>query len=113
MTRSRDMARLTDLAQLVLDHRLAALRRSADALAQSRMQLSALNLPSVESGLAPVEAERVALAYQRWADARRSDLNLVIARQTAACLDARGEASLALGRRQALQGVTARPGRGG
>jgi hypothetical protein len=50
----------------------------------------------------------VGLAYDRWADVRRSELNLVIARQTAEWIETRVEAGTALGRLQALQGLEKR-----
>ncbi|MGL4238152.1 hypothetical protein [Tabrizicola sp.] len=108
MTKARDLARLADLAQLMLDHRLGTLRQAADAVEQSRMQLQAINAASAPADLPPVAAERVGLAYQRWADVRRSELNLVISRQTAEWIEARGEAGTAFGRLQALQGLAAR-----
>ena len=58
--------------------------------------------------LEPITAEKVGMAYDRWADARRSELNLVIARQTAAWIEQRGEAQAAFGRVQALQGLATR-----
>ncbi|MBL9051736.1 MAG: hypothetical protein JNK19_16610 [Tabrizicola sp.] len=109
MRKSDQLARMSDLAQLILDHRLAALRQASGQLEQSRMQLQAINSAGADSDLPPVEAERVGLAYQRWADIRRAELNLVIARQTAACIDARGEAAHALGRLQALRGLASKP----
>jgi hypothetical protein len=72
MTKSRDLARLADVAQLMLDTRLGQ------------------------------------LVYDRWADVRRAELNLVIARQTAEMLEARSEAGTAFGRLQALQGLAKR-----
>jgi hypothetical protein len=113
MTQARDLARLSGLAQLVLDHRLAAVRLAAEALDQSRAQLQALDAPTEDIGLSPVETVPVALAYQRWADVRRSELNLVIARQTGASIEARGAASLALGRSQVLQKLVERGGGSG
>jgi hypothetical protein len=108
MSQANDLNRLADLAQLMLDHRLGQLRVSADQLEQSRMQLSAINRPTEPTDLDPVLSAKVGLGYDRWADVRRSELNLVIARQTAHWLEARGEAQTAFGRVQALQGLAAR-----
>lgn len=105
MSKAKDLSRLADLAQLMLDHRLGHLRQSADALDQSRMQLTAINRAAEAADLDPVTAVRVGLGYERWADVRRADLNLVIARQSATWHEARGEAQTALGRVQALQGL--------
>lgn len=108
MTTHKDLARLADLAQLMLDHRLGQLRASADRLEQSRMQLAALNQPPEPADLDPLMAAKVGLGYERWADVRRAELNLVLARQTAAWIEDRGEAQTAFGRVQALEGVSAR-----
>lgn len=105
MSKARDLSRLADLAQLMLDHRLGQLRQSADALDQSRMQLAAVNRAAKPADLDPVTAARVGLGYDRWADVRRAELNLVIARQSAAWHEARSEAQTAFGRVQALQAL--------
>jgi hypothetical protein len=108
MTRPKEIGRLAELAQLMLDHRLGQLRASSTVLDRSRMQLASINQAARPSDLMPVTAEKVALAYDRWADVRRSELNLVIARQTVDWMQARSEAQTAFGRLQALQGVAGR-----
>jgi hypothetical protein len=108
MTKTGDIGRLAELAQLVLDHRLGQLRASAADLERSRMHLAAVNEAAQPTDLGPVMAEKVALAYDRWADVRRSELNLVIARQTVDWMEARSEAQTAFGRFQALQGLATR-----
>ena len=108
MTKSGDIRRLAGLAQLVLDHRLGLLRTTTADLERSRMQLASVNAAAEPADLGPVMAEKVALAYDRWADVRRSELNLVIARQTVDWMEARSEAQTAFGRVQALQGLATR-----
>jgi hypothetical protein len=108
MTQARDLGRLSDVAQLMLDHKLAELRAAAEQLERSKMQISAINADARPADLPLGAAEKVGLAYERWADVRRAELNLVIARQTAAWLDAKGEAGTAFGRLQALQGLSRR-----
>ncbi|MDP3193994.1 hypothetical protein [Tabrizicola sp.] len=108
MTRGADIARLVDLAQLVLDQRLGRLRSTAAELERSRQQIAALDLSAAPTDLEPVTAEKVALTYNRWADQRRSELNLVIARQTVDWMESRSEAQTAFGRMQALQGLATR-----
>ena len=112
MTGSKDLARLAELAQLALDHRLGTLRANAEKLEQSRMQLSALNQVAQPVDLDPMLSTRVGLEYERWADTRRAELNLVIARQTAMWHEARDEAQTAFGRVQALQGLVEKLGTG-
>ena len=108
MKGASDIEKLGQVAQLMLDHRLGQLRTAADELERSRMQLAALNQGARGDDLEPVTAERVALRYERWADHRRAELNLVIARQTAGWLEARSEAQTAFGRAQALKGLAKR-----
>jgi hypothetical protein len=67
-----------------------------------------VNEAAQPADLGPMTAERVALAYDRWADVRRSELNLVIARQTVDWMEARTQAQTAFGRVQALQGLATR-----
>jgi hypothetical protein len=108
MTRSGDVTALEGLARLILDHRLNALRAAADRREQSLMQVAALDATPGAADLSPVAAGQVALRYQLWADARRSELNMVLARQTADWMAARDEARRAFGRAEALREVAAR-----
>jgi hypothetical protein len=108
MSRVKDISRLQDLAALVRDHQLAQLRDAAARCEQSKMQISALEREPSDTGLDPVGAGLVGLRYQAWADVRRSELNAVLARQTADWLAVREEAKTAFGRAEALRAVAAR-----
>ncbi len=105
MSKARNLARLSELAALTLDHRLGQMRAASQALERSRGQLAAINEAAKPADLPLVAGAKAEWAYRRWADQRRSELNLVIARQTADWLTARDEAKTAFGRREALQGV--------
>lgn len=105
MTRAQDLSRIAVLAQLALDHKLGVLRNCAEQLEQSRKQLLALNQTTSLVDLDVITSSRVGLEYERWADTRRAELNLVISRQTAVWLEARSEAQTAFGRVQALNGL--------
>jgi hypothetical protein len=108
MTRAKDILALQGVARLILDHRLTALRAAADRREQSRMKVAALDRTAVPADLPPIAAGQVALRYELWADARRSELNMVLARQTADWMAARDEAREAFGRAEALRGIAAR-----
>jgi hypothetical protein len=108
VTRAKDVAALQGLARLMLDHRLSLLRSAAERREQSRRQIVALDGVEPAADLPPVTAGQVALRYQLWADARRSELNMVLARQTAEWIAAREAASLAFGRAEALRGIAGR-----
>lgn len=105
MTKAQDMTRIAELAQLMLDHRLSQLRMARTELDRSKSQLQAINAAAEPADLPLVAAHTVGMSYQRWADVRRSDLNLVIARQTAGWIGAREEAGAAFGKLQALRGL--------
>ena len=101
--RDRDkLAQLSMLCQMVLDTRLIALRQAALARQQSLDHLTELDRPQPETDLSPIIAGEVAIRYQLWADQRRSDINLTLARQTVAWTEARQDAARAFGRDQAL-----------
>lgn len=108
MTGRKDLQSLAVLSQLVLDQRLADLRRAAERLERSRAQMRAINAAGAPADLPPVQAGLVDLAYQRWADVRRAELNTTIALQTVAWMEARSEAATAFGRLQALEGAAQR-----
>lgn len=108
MTSYKDLQALATLSQLVLDQRLQLLRKRAELLNRSRAQLAAINARAEPADLPPVPAGLVDIAYQRWADVRRAELNTAIARQSVDWIEARAEASTALGRVQALEGVAVR-----
>lgn len=110
MNRANEIARLKELAALARDDRLTHLREAARRREQSLMQIAALERDGQDVDLAPVAAGLVALRYQAWADVRRSELNVVLARQTADWLSARDEARIAFGRCEALHGVMQRLG---
>jgi hypothetical protein len=112
MTSASDLAKLQGLAQMVLDHRLARMREAAAQEARSRAQLAALDQAADPGDLPPVAADLVVCTYRRWADARRVDINNLLARQTVQRIEARAAAELAFGRVQALNGIAARNGKG-
>ena len=108
MSRLSDIQRLEALAQLVQDQRLQVLKQAADQLERSRAQLEAINAAAAPADLPPVAGGLVDVAYRRWADIRRSELNGVIARQSVTWIEERSEAAQAFGRVQALKGALAR-----
>jgi hypothetical protein len=102
--KEQDLRRLGELTGLMLDHRLAVLRKAAEAKAQSETALAALSRPMPEGdGLVGASAELSALAYERWADARRAEINQQLARQTHIWMEARDAAQIAFGKAEALR----------
>ena len=108
MNNAKRLAQLALLSQLVLDTRLIALRQAALTRQQSLDHLTALDRPQPETDLSPIVAGEVAMRYQLWADQRRSDINLTLARQTLTWTEARQDAARAFGRDQALNRLIGR-----
>lgn len=92
------LAQLRQVSQLMLDVRLFALEQAARARQASLDHLADLAKPHAAHDLNPITAGEVVMRYENWADHRRSDINLTLARQTAAWADARQDAALAFGR---------------
>lgn len=106
MNRQKDLAKLQSLAGLMLDHRLAVLQRAADAMRESRAALERLSAPPAPAeGLEGAAAALAALAYHRWADARRGEINTALARQTHDWMVAQDAARTAFGKAEALKGL--------
>lgn len=95
------LKRLADLADLIRDQKLEALRLAAERRAATERLIAGLEAdPSGD--LPPIAAARAELAYQAWADQRRRELTLVLQNQTALCEARRAAARLAFGRAQVL-----------
>lgn len=107
MNRSKQLEKLVNLADLILDSRLSELQAAARAKQACETQLAGtLSTTTVQSDLHGVAAELANLNYQRWADKRRAELNQELARRTVAWIGARDAAREAFGRKQALVGIT-------
>lgn len=105
MKNAKSIAHLGQIAQLLLDVKLASLQAAAKKRQHSLDLLRALNSPSPDTDLPLILAHDTELRYQNWADKRRADINCTLARQTADMLAARDDAGQAFGRYQALRGL--------
>jgi hypothetical protein len=109
MSQKQQLIKLRQISTLLLDSRLSTLNAAARAKQESEAQLAGLNEPLLgPSDLADFALEMVSLTYQRWADARRAELNMLLARQTVAWMEAREAAREAFGKKEALGGVAAK-----
>jgi hypothetical protein len=102
------LARLAQLAGMIRDQRLADLERAGQARAESRARLDGLTLAPCASDLGAIAAAQAEVRYQSWAEARRAEINLTLARQTAEWLEARDAARHAFGRAQVLDKLAGR-----
>ena len=109
MTKQDQMQRLQQVAGLLFDSKLVELKAAARAMQETKDHLlDLIALPVQPSELPAITMAVAGLRYDRWADVRRADLNLTLARQTAEWLDARDAARLAFGKTQALDAVKAK-----
>lgn len=103
MSERHRLARLAELAGMIRDLRLADLERAGRARAESRARLAGLALAPCTPDLGAIAAARAEVRYQAWAEARRAEINLTLARQTAEWIEVQETARRAFGRAQALQ----------
>lgn len=101
MKHKNNLQRLNVLAKLILDQRLAKLQACEVDRNQSLRRLQDL-VPNPSDEADPIAKVTTLLRYEAWADARRREINLVLARQTVAWMDARKEAQGAFGRADVL-----------
>lgn len=106
MSKSDQLNRLQNIAHVMLDSQLAGLKLAARAVQDTQNRLAGLAASPVPTGeLSDIAVALSGLAYERWADARRVELNLILARQTAIWLDASDAARQSFGKTQALDAV--------
>ncbi len=104
----RTLRPVVEISQLMLDHKHAALTRAAAAREESKTRLAGLSRPLAETHLPLAAAAQAGLLYERWAEARRAEINLTLARQTAEWIEARDAARQAFGRADALRRLSDR-----
>lgn len=103
------LSRLLDLSALKREAALGDLSRQAARCRHLREALDGLDHPATaEPSLSVTEAARCAAMWTLWADRKRAELNLQLARQTAEWLAARDAARRDLARDEALRRLAAR-----
>jgi len=106
MNNKANLHRLTALSGLILDTQLAKLQASAAERNKSLQQLEGLvAVPSDDPN--DLTHTVTLMRYERWADAMRREINLILARQTAAWMEARQNAKTAFGRAEVLKKIQA------
>ena len=98
----KKLEHLKTLSDLILNQHLAGLRACSDARNQSLQRLADL-AAKLDDQLGPVASAAAMIHYEKWADLRRSELNIALARQTVAWMEARKNAETAFGRSQVLK----------
>lgn len=104
MSKKESHSRLTAVSNLILDQHLARLQACAAERNASLQRLRDL-APKPAHQLDEIPLATTLLRYESWADARRSEINQTLARQTAAWLEARMRAETAFGRSEVLRKI--------
>jgi len=107
MTDQKRLGQLAEIASLLSDRKLEELRRQRELRAGIVARIAALEERPAE-GLDPLAAARAALAYQAWADGRRSELGRQLAAQESRCEESRMAAQTAFGRATILDRLSRR-----
>lgn len=109
MSKNQKIDALQTISQIMLDAKLVELRQAAQARAQTIAHLHDLRVPNLHLNDTLGVAEAMAtLAYQRWADKRRLELNQILAQQTALWLDKQDGARHAFGQADVLRAIAQR-----
>lgn len=109
MTNPKELKRLGQLTDMVLQLRLADLRNAALRREECLACLEAIaDSPPTATGLDGVAPDLARLTYQRWVDNRREELNRQLARKTAEWLEAFDSAKASFGKDQALRQIAGR-----
>ncbi|MEH7828662.1 hypothetical protein [Gemmobacter denitrificans] len=93
---------LADLAAMLKERSLEELRAAAARREATRERIAGLNVPPAED-LPLVAAAQANLTYQRWADQRRRELNMQLARETVEWMGCQEDARLAFGKSEVLR----------
>jgi hypothetical protein len=111
MSGAERLSQLARLAGVIRDLRLAEFESAGRARAESRQRLAGLAREPCPSDLGAIAAVQAEVRYHAWAEARRAEINLTLARQTAEWLEAQDAARKAFGRAVALQALASAPRR--
>ncbi|MFV0492039.1 MAG: hypothetical protein ACK5M4_09485 [Pseudorhodobacter sp.] len=102
MTRRRDLSQITALSKMLLDNDLQHLQKAATRRNAIAARLTGL-APAEAPGLNPVTEARLRDRYQVWADGKRMEINLALARAQAEWLEQRDKATQSLARHDVLR----------
>jgi len=102
MNLQNQLSRLKAISDLVRDQHLTKLQVCAAARTASLQRLDDLRVTQ-NGDLDPILQAQSMVRYQHWADLRRAEINLVLARQTVDWMEARGAAQSAFGRAEVLR----------
>lgn len=98
---------LQEISGVILDRRLALLRACGAARSTSLKLLQDLEPKESGEEIEPIALAKSNLQYQAWADRRRAEINILLARQTVDLIEARKLAMSAFGKADAIRHLIA------
>lgn len=101
--RIEGLARLLRLSEMVRDRDMALLRSATLAREKSEAHLADLAKPMRTEGLAPMASALAEIRWQKWADHRKAEINLQLARQIVEWDEARDKACQTFARAEVLR----------
>jgi hypothetical protein len=101
--RTENLARLQDLSELIRNLEAAKLHAAVLARQASEARLADLAQPIPDTHLSPIAGAIAEIRWQKWADKRRAEINITLARQIAACNDAQDRVNRAFARANVLR----------
>ncbi len=113
MSKLQDIRRLQLLAALKLEASILVLAKANHARQISMGQLAGLATEQeLPADMPEIVGRRAEMTYQRWAEGRRAEINVVLARQTADWLTAQDAARAVFGQTEALKAIVHRMKKG-
>lgn len=104
MKQNDKLSKLVRIAGMLRDKRMHALKCASAERNRTRSLLQNLAHGKPEEPQTIAEAQAT-LRYNRWADVRRAEINVVLAAKTAEWLQARSDAERALGQAEVLKKI--------
>tara|TARA_R110002096_G_scaffold123112_2_gene266468 strand:- start:4242 stop:4595 length:354 start_codon:yes stop_codon:yes gene_type:complete len=104
VSRRETLSKLVRIGDMLLDKKMQELQIAAAERARNLALLRDLTPGPIEEPQT-IAGAQAALRYNRWADARRAEINLVLATRTAEWLQAKADAERALGQAEVLKNI--------
>lgn len=105
MTPDARIAGLARITGLIMDQHLSVLRARKAAQTETRQHIAALDQRAGAEDVALAAAAQAAFRYAAWADRRKAALNVTLAQQTVAVMEAEDDARIAFARNTVMEGL--------
>jgi hypothetical protein len=102
------IAGLARITGLIMEQQLAVLRARKAAQTGTRQHIAALDRRTEAEDVALAASAQAGLRYAAWADRRKAVLNVTLAQQTVAVMEAEDGARVAFARNAVMEGLAAK-----